>query len=98
MVACQDYTTGPADRYPAGSFKGLGCLVDEKGAKFHAVEQTVGRAYQGTGYDACLTKEFGIDAYLQFGGTTLQAIHLLVPVVCTFSMTAQFTDSLADSP
>ena len=88
MVACQDYTTGPADRYPTGCFKGLGGLVDEKGAKFHAVEQTVGRAYQGTGNDACLAKEFGIDAYLQFGGTTLQAIHLLVPVVSTLALTA----------
>ena len=98
VVASQDDAPCTADGDPAGSLKGLSSLVDEEGAKLHAVEQSVGGAHQCAGNDTRLAKEFGIDAYLEFSGATLQAVHLLVPVVCALALTAQLAYVLADGP
>ena len=62
-------------------------------------QQAVGRAHERAGDDARLAEEFGVDAYLQFGGTALQAVHLLVPVLgATLAVLSQVANGFTDAP
>ena len=99
MVAGQDDALTAAYGNPAGSLQGLCRLVDENRTELLAVEQAVGRTYQGAGNDAGLAEELRVNAYLQFVGTVFQALHLLVVLlVATLTVGTQFADGLADGP
>ena len=73
--------------------------VDEERVVFLSVEQTVGSPGEGRGNDAGLVEKLAADAYLQFGGTALQTVHLLMIVVgIPSALRAQLPDGLADAP
>ena len=99
MVAGENHSRHATDGNPTGCFKGLGCLVDEKGAEFLTFEQTVGRAHKGTRDDAGLAEELGIDADLQFCGTFFQTFEfLMVAVAATLPIAPEIPDSFPDAP
>ena len=99
MVAGQHHSRNSSQGNPAGSFKGLGGLVDKQRTELLAVQKAIGRAYERGGNDTSLTKQLTIDAYLQFRGAALQTFQLLMELLITPSpMVAQVADSLADSP
>ena len=99
VVACQHYPTHSPHGNPAGSLQGLGSLIYKQGAKLLSIQQSIGRPHQCAGNDPCLTKQLTVDANLQFGGTTLQALQLLmVTLVTSPAVAAQFADGLAQCP
>ena len=99
MIAGKDDAGAAADGNPAGSFQGLGGLVDKQRAKLLTVKQSVGRPYQRASDDTRLAEELGIDTYLKLGGALLEALHLLVVlVVAPLAVSTQVAYGLADSP
>ena len=99
MVARQDDAPGAPYGYPAGRLKGLRGLVDKQGGEFLALQQAVGGAHERGGDDARLPEQFGVDAYLEFGGATLQPFQLLVVTgVAPLALLPELTNGLADGP
>ena len=99
MVASKHNLASTTYGYPTGCLKSLCSLIDEQCAKLHAIKQSVGTAYKGTGYDTRLAKQFGIDAYFQLCGTTSQAFHLLMKLlIATLSVSTQLTNGLTNAP
>ena len=99
VVAGENDARHSADGDPAGSFECLSRLVNEERTEFLTFEQAVGRAHEGTGDDAGLAEELGVDADLQFGGAFFEAFQFLVKTVAaTFAMGAEIADSFPDAP
>ena len=99
MVAGEDDARHPSDGNPAGCFECLSRLVNEERTEFLTFEQAVGRAHEGTGDDAGLAEELGVDADLQFGGAFFEAFEFLViAVAATLAMTPEVPDGFPDRP
>ena len=91
MVACEDHTRYPSDRYPTSGLQCLGGLVDKQCTELLSVEQPTAAAYECTGDDSGFVEELGIDTELQFGGTFLQAFQFLVVFIIPALPMSTFT-------
>ena len=99
MVAGKNDTRHTPDGYPAGCLQCLGSLVDEQRAELHSVQYVACRAYKRAGYDARLAEQLLSDANLQFRGTALQTVHLLMIALRTaLALAAQLAYRLAYAP
>ena len=99
VVAGKDDAAHAPHGNPAGGFESLGGFVDKQGAELLAFQQSVGRAYEGTGDDTGFAEELGIDAHLEFGGALLQSFQFLVVALVTpFAVAPDIPDGLADAP